>query len=70
MRAAGGARVAHGVTNRMLQVLGGYGYMEDYPLARRYRDVRVLSIMGGPTELHQVRIAQHVFAGRDVEILP
>jgi butyryl-CoA dehydrogenase len=67
---AHGARVAHGVTNRMLQVLGGYGYMEDYPLARRYRDVRVLSIMGGPTELHQVRIAQHVFAGRDVEVVP
>jgi butyryl-CoA dehydrogenase len=67
---AHGARVACGVTNRMLQVLGGYGYMEDYPLARRYRDVRALSIMGGPTELHHVRIAQKVFADRDVEIVP
>jgi len=67
---AHGARVAYGVTNRMLQVLGGYGYMEDYPLARRYRDVRALSIVGGPTALHQVRIAQHVFAERDVEIIP
>jgi butyryl-CoA dehydrogenase len=67
---AHGARVAYGVTNRMLQVLGGYGYMEDYPLARRYRDVRALSIMGGPTALHQVRIAQHIFAERDVEVVP
>jgi alkylation response protein AidB-like acyl-CoA dehydrogenase len=65
-----GARVAYGVANRMLQVLGGYGYMEDYPLARRYRDVQALSIMGGPTELHQVRIAQHIFAERDMEIVP
>ncbi|MBN1977182.1 MAG: acyl-CoA dehydrogenase family protein [Anaerolineae bacterium] len=67
---AHGARVAHGVTNRMVQVMGGYGYMEDYPLARKYRDVRALSIMGGPTELHQVRIAQKVFAEWDVEIVP
>jgi alkylation response protein AidB-like acyl-CoA dehydrogenase len=67
---AHGARVARGVTNRMVQVMGGYGYMEDYPLARRYRDARALSIMGGPTELQHVRIAQKVFAERDVEIVP
>ena len=65
-----GARVARNVTNRMVQVMGGYGYMEDYPLARRYRDVRAFSIMGGPTELQQVRVAQQVFAERDVEVVP
>jgi len=65
-----GARVASKVTDRMLQVLGGYGYMEDYPLARRYRDARVLGIIGGPTELHRVRVAQRIFAQRDVEIAP
>jgi alkylation response protein AidB-like acyl-CoA dehydrogenase len=63
-------RVARSVTNRMVQVMGGYGYMEDYPLARKYRDARALGILGGPTELHHVRIAQKVFAGRDVEIVP
>jgi alkylation response protein AidB-like acyl-CoA dehydrogenase len=65
-----GARVACSVTNRMVQVMGGYGYMEDYPLARKYRDARALSIVGGPTALHHVRIAQHVFAERDVEVVP
>jgi butyryl-CoA dehydrogenase len=64
------ARVARSVTNRMVQVMGGYGYMEDYPLARKYRDARALGILGGPTELHQIRIAQRIFAGRDVEITP
>lgn len=64
------ARVARSVTNRMVQVMGGYGYMEDYPLARKYRDARALGILGGPTELHHIRIAQKVFAGRDVEIVP
>ncbi len=64
------ARVARSVTDRMLQVMGGYGYMEDYPMARKYRDARTLGIIGGPTELHHVHIAQKVFAGWDVEIVP
>ena len=64
------AQVARSVTDRMVQVMGGYGYMEDYPLARKYRDARALGIIGGPTELQNVRIAQKVFAGYDVEVAP
>jgi len=65
-----GARVVRAVTDRMVQVMGGYGYMEDYPLARKYRDARALGIVGGPTELHHVRVAQRLFADLDVEIAP
>jgi alkylation response protein AidB-like acyl-CoA dehydrogenase len=65
-----GAQVARSVTNRMVQVMGGYGYMEDYPMARKYRDARALGIIGGPTELHHVRVAQRIFAERDIEIVP
>jgi alkylation response protein AidB-like acyl-CoA dehydrogenase len=65
-----GARVARSVTNRMVQVMGGYGYMEDYPMARKYRDARALHIIGGPTELHDLRIAQRIFADLDVETAP
>ncbi len=64
------ARVVPSVTNRMVQVMGGYGYMEDYAMARKYRDARALSIIGGPTELHHVRVAQRIFADLDVEIAP
>ncbi|MBN1954881.1 MAG: acyl-CoA dehydrogenase family protein [Anaerolineae bacterium] len=64
------ARVASRVTNSMLQVLGGYGYMEDYPMARKYRDARALGIIGGPTEVHKVHIARQAFAEWDVEIVP
>ncbi|MGD2103879.1 MAG: acyl-CoA dehydrogenase family protein [Anaerolineae bacterium] len=64
------ARVARSVTDRMVQVMGGYGYMEDYPVARKYRDARALGLIGGPTELHNVRIAQQVFAGCDVDVTP
>ncbi len=65
-----GARVARSVTNSMVQVMGGYGYMEDYPMARKYRDARALGIIGGPTELHNVRIAQDVFSKWDMDITP
>jgi len=65
-----GAGIARGVTNRMLQVMGGYGYMEDYPMARKYRDARMLGVVGGSTEMHAHRIACEVFAGQDIEIAP
>jgi len=64
------ARIARSVTDRMVQVMGGYGYMEDYPIARKYRDARALSLIGGPTELHEVRIAEQIFAEYGVEIAP
>jgi alkylation response protein AidB-like acyl-CoA dehydrogenase len=38
-------------------------------MARKYRDARMLGIIGGPTELHQVRVARRIFAERDVEIV-
>ena len=34
-----------------LQFLGGWGYMEEYPIARAYRDARVQTIYGGTTEI-------------------
>ncbi len=64
------ARVAYSVTNRMVQVMGGYGYMEDYPMARKYRDARALSIVGGTTELQYFAIAERIFAEKDVAITP
>ncbi len=39
------------VADQALQIYGGYGYMEEYPIARIYRDVRVLPIGGGTREI-------------------
>jgi len=39
------------VINRCLQMFGGWGYMEEYPIARAYRDARVQTIYGGTTEI-------------------
>jgi alkylation response protein AidB-like acyl-CoA dehydrogenase len=39
------------VIDRCLQLFGGWGYMEEYPIAKAYRDSRVQTIYGGTTEI-------------------
>jgi alkylation response protein AidB-like acyl-CoA dehydrogenase len=39
------------IVDRCLQLFGGYGYMEEYPIARIWRDARVQRIYGGTTEI-------------------
>ena len=39
------------VTDRCLQLFGGYGYMTEYPIARMYADARVTRIYGGANEI-------------------
>lgn len=39
------------VVDECLQLFGGWGYMEEYPIARAYRDARVQTIYGGTTEI-------------------
>lgn len=44
-------QLADKVTFQCLQMFGGYGYMEDYPLARMWRDARLGQIGGGTSEI-------------------
>ncbi|HEY2719180.1 MAG TPA: acyl-CoA dehydrogenase family protein, partial [Solirubrobacteraceae bacterium] len=39
------------VTDRCLQLHGGYGYMTEYPIARAWADARVTRIYGGANEI-------------------
>ncbi|MFD4369444.1 acyl-CoA dehydrogenase family protein [Rhodococcus sp. NPDC058521] len=39
------------VTDGCLQMFGGYGYMDEYPISRAYADARVQTIVGGTTEI-------------------
>jgi len=48
------------VATQCLQFYGGYGFMEDYPMARMYRDVRVGTIGGGSSEIMREIIAKIV----------
>ena len=53
-------RVADEVIYDCLQYLGGYGYMEEYPLARMWRDSRLGPIGGGTSEILKEIIAKMV----------
>lgn len=48
------------VATQCLQFYGGYGFMEDYPMARMYRDVRVGTIGGGSSEIMREIISKIV----------
>ena len=45
-------------SRQALQVLGGYGFTDDYPLARHYRDSKFMEIGGGTSEIQRVIIAR------------
>lgn len=49
------------VMTECLQCYGGYGFMEDYPLARLFRDSRLGTIGGGTSEIMRELIAKFVF---------
>ena len=58
-----GTKMADDVMYQCLQLLGGYGYMEDYPLARMFRDSRLGPIGGGTSEILREIIAKMVIDG-------
>ena len=45
------------------QVFGGYGYMNDYPVARFWRDAKILEIGEGTSEVQRMLIARHLGVG-------
>ncbi|MEV7608572.1 acyl-CoA dehydrogenase family protein [Microbacterium sp. NPDC089320] len=51
------------VVTRGLQLFGGYGFTEDYPIGRAYRDARVQTLYGGTTEIMKEIIGRDI-AGR------
>jgi alkylation response protein AidB-like acyl-CoA dehydrogenase len=65
-----GARVALDVSNRMLQVHGGYGYMKEYAIERYYRDCRALEIIEGTSQIQQFLIARDIYEAEGLEIRP
>ena len=46
------------VIDRCLQLFGGYGYMDEYPISRMYRDARVMRIYAGTNEIMKLLIAR------------
>ena len=49
--------------NEAVQIHGGYGYMEEYPISRLYRDQKVLEIGEGTNEVQRLVIARGLEIG-------
>lgn len=58
-------KIADDVAYDCLQMLGGYGYMEEYPMARLLRDSRLGPIGGGTSEILREIIAKMVIDGKE-----
>ncbi len=54
------AEMANRVAYQCVQLHGGYGYMEEYPICRFYRDIRPFPIFAGTTEVMKLIIARHL----------
>jgi short-chain 2-methylacyl-CoA dehydrogenase len=48
------------VVNWALQIHGGYGFMDEFPISRMYRDQKVLEIGEGTNEVQRMVIAKHL----------
>ena len=48
------------ITTDMVQVLGGYGYVKDYPLERMFRDAKLTQIFEGANQIQQMVIGQEI----------
>ena len=44
--------------NRCVQFFGGYGWMNEYPIAQMYKDARIDTIHGGTSEIMRLLIAR------------
>ncbi len=52
--------LSHRAANWALQIHGGYGFMDEYPISRLYRDQKILEIGEGTNEVQRLVIARHL----------
>lgn len=56
------SETAEAVCSTAIQTLGGYGYLQDYPIERIYRDVRVCQIYEGTSDIQRLIISRDLMA--------
>jgi alkylation response protein AidB-like acyl-CoA dehydrogenase len=54
------SELAEWVCSKAIQIHGGYGYLEDYPVERLYRDARITQIYEGTSEVQRMVIAREL----------
>jgi len=53
-------RTAVWVTERAIQILGGYGYVREYPVERWHRDAKIFDILEGTEQIQQLVISRAI----------
>ncbi|WP_080843809.1 acyl-CoA dehydrogenase [Cytobacillus gottheilii] len=54
------SKTAMEVTTEAIQVFGGYGYTEDYPVERYFRDAKITEIYEGTSEIQRIVISKNL----------
>lgn len=54
------SKTAMEVATEAVQIFGGYGYTEDYPVERFFRDAKITEIYEGTSEIQRIVIAKHL----------
>nr|WP_244829266.1 MULTISPECIES: acyl-CoA dehydrogenase family protein [unclassified Caballeronia] len=54
------SEMAERVCSHAIQIHGGYGYLQDYPVERHYRDARITQIYEGTSEVQRMVIARQL----------
>jgi alkylation response protein AidB-like acyl-CoA dehydrogenase len=55
------------VTTDAVQVLGGYGYMKDYPVEKYMRDAKIMQIYEGTAEIQRYTIAANLMGVKELK---
>jgi alkylation response protein AidB-like acyl-CoA dehydrogenase len=54
------SEMAMNATTKAIQILGGYGYIKDYPVERHFRDAKLTEIGEGTSEIQRLVIAREL----------
>jgi butyryl-CoA dehydrogenase len=52
------------VTDKAMQIFGGYGYSKEYPIERMLRDARAWGVAGGTLQMLRITMASMIFGRR------
>ena len=58
------SQMAERVCSKAIQVHGGYGFVQDFPVEKYYRDARVFQLYDGTNEVQKILISRELAAGR------
>ena len=57
------SEIARKVSNEAVQILGGYGYIKDFPVEKFYRDAKLCTIGEGTSEIQKLVISREILKG-------